>query len=439
MAVSKLSQIADASSPPALTDTLVGVGGGTTDYQYTLQQVSLLVNENSILYVGANLVEAPSGQFSNATYWAPLNVLTITDNTVAAPDGTITASTIADSATNNSFGLTPAENVNVSSGTVYTASIYAKAGTATFIQLSMDDSSFSGDGYIDVNLTTGVISSTGGTLTGYGVQAASNGWYRIWVTATASANTVFGGPYFFLINNNGNATRKPTYTGTGEYCYIWQAEFVIGAGTNPATVISGGINGGILFDSGPGNLAENPGFYFDGANLNITNANTISNGITLVNTSSGGQGYYFFSTGQDNGPGKFGVYDGTAGASWLVIDGTDNGNFIVAATAAFSWSSASSGFGPPDTGLYRLSAGVLSVGAANSTYTNFAYNYFYTPSAYCNTLTLVNASVLVTTQATFTNGAGTSLGTLTNAPSAGNPTSWIAIDDNGTTRYIPAW
>ena len=30
-------------------------------------------------------------------------------------------------------------------------------------------------------------------------------------------------------------------------------------------------------------------------------------------------------------------------------------------------------------------------------------------------------------------------GTLTNAPAAGNPTKWIAIDDNGTTRYIPAW
>jgi hypothetical protein len=26
-----------------------------------------------------------------------------------------------------------------------------------------------------------------------------------------------------------------------------------------------------------------------------------------------------------------------------------------------------------------------------------------------------------------------------NAPAAGNPTKWIPIDDNGTTRYIPAW
>lgn len=40
---------------------------------------------------------------------------------------------------------------------------------------------------------------------------------------------------------------------------------------------------------------------------------------------------------------------------------------------------------------------------------------------------------------TLTNGAGASVGTLTNAPAIGNPTKWIAIDDNGTTRQVPAW
>jgi len=35
--------------------------------------------------------------------------------------------------------------------------------------------------------------------------------------------------------------------------------------------------------------------------------------------------------------------------------------------------------------------------------------------------------------------AGASMGTLTNAPSAGNPTKWITINDNGTLRRIPTW
>jgi len=37
------------------------------------------------------------------------------------------------------------------------------------------------------------------------------------------------------------------------------------------------------------------------------------------------------------------------------------------------------------------------------------------------------------------NGAGAAAGTLTNAPTAGNPTKWLKIDDNGVTRYIPTW
>jgi hypothetical protein len=36
-------------------------------------------------------------------------------------------------------------------------------------------------------------------------------------------------------------------------------------------------------------------------------------------------------------------------------------------------------------------------------------------------------------------GSGSSAATLSNAPSLGDPSKWIAIDDGGTTRYIPAW
>jgi len=43
------------------------------------------------------------------------------------------------------------------------------------------------------------------------------------------------------------------------------------------------------------------------------------------------------------------------------------------------------------------------------------------------------------TSAALADGAGASAGTLANAPAVGNPTKWIPINDNGTTRYIPAW
>lgn len=49
------------------------------------------------------------------------------------------------------------------------------------------------------------------------------------------------------------------------------------------------------------------------------------------------------------------------------------------------------------------------------------------------------AAFVIRTKTSYTNGAGASAGTITNAPSAGNPTKWIAFDDNGTTRQVPAW
>lgn len=55
------------------------------------------------------------------------------------------------------------------------------------------------------------------------------------------------------------------------------------------------------------------------------------------------------------------------------------------------------------------------------------------------TIFINNATYLIRTKTSFTNGAAAGSGTLTNAPTAGNPTKWIAIDDNGTTRQIPAW
>lgn len=53
-------------------------------------------------------------------------------------------------------------------------------------------------------------------------------------------------------------------------------------------------------------------------------------------------------------------------------------------------------------------------------------------------VTFKNASPFATSVA-LTNGAGVAAGTLTNAPVVGNPSKWIPINDNGTTRYIPAW
>ena len=54
-------------------------------------------------------------------------------------------------------------------------------------------------------------------------------------------------------------------------------------------------------------------------------------------------------------------------------------------------------------------------------------------------ITVVGGSYLLTTNSALTSNAGGAIGTLTNAPDSGDPTKWIAINDNGTERYIPTW
>lgn len=46
---------------------------------------------------------------------------------------------------------------------------------------------------------------------------------------------------------------------------------------------------------------------------------------------------------------------------------------------------------------------------------------------------------LISSGVDLTNGSGSDIATLNTAPVSGDPTKWVPIDDNGTTRYLPVW
>lgn len=54
-------------------------------------------------------------------------------------------------------------------------------------------------------------------------------------------------------------------------------------------------------------------------------------------------------------------------------------------------------------------------------------------------LLTLGSTTLLATNVALTNAAAAQTATMTNGPTAGNPTKWIQINDNGTTRSIPAW
>ena len=49
------------------------------------------------------------------------------------------------------------------------------------------------------------------------------------------------------------------------------------------------------------------------------------------------------------------------------------------------------------------------------------------------------AAELIGTSVALTAGGTANVPTLTAGPVTGNPTKWLPINDNGTTRYVPAW
>jgi hypothetical protein len=49
------------------------------------------------------------------------------------------------------------------------------------------------------------------------------------------------------------------------------------------------------------------------------------------------------------------------------------------------------------------------------------------------------SATLLTTTVNLTNGAAAQVATLNNGPLAGDPTKWVPVNDNGTTRYVPLW
>lgn len=168
--------------------------------------------------------------------------------------------------------------------------------------------------------------------------------------------------------------------------------------------------------------------------------------LAVTNTASGGGGSSMLVDVLVGGSRMFGVrVDGvlftggrvevpsTSGFYWGA-----RGNMNAAADGVFTlYDTANTSFGRLQFGgttssfpaLKRASAGIEVKLADDSAFTTLK----------ASALTVSSGTFLIASSAAFADGAAAATGTLTNAPAAGNPTKWIAINDNGTTRYIPAW
>jgi hypothetical protein len=175
-----------------------------------------------------NLVQR-SEEFNDA-YWDKEN-LTITSNTVAAPDGNTTADKLAETTGNGNHRVYR----NIITGTTntnpYTWSVFAKAAERSRIVLFfVEGTTFSRSISYRANLSNGTVEvaagNNGATLISSSIEDVGGGWYKCSVTGTLGGAQTTIWPQISVVLDNGTQS----YTGTtGNGFYVWGAQLEAGA------------------------------------------------------------------------------------------------------------------------------------------------------------------------------------------------------------------
>ena len=140
----------------------------------------------------------------------------VTANSITAPDGTTTGTTLTSGANVSSAGLVQ----SITLGTGVTFSVYAKIGTTNFLALTT--TSYNIGLYAVFNLNTGAVSSSAGCTAS--ITAVANGWYR----CTMANTTISGGTGLIqILGKDTDPMYAINYAGSwtvGNYIYLWGAQ-----------------------------------------------------------------------------------------------------------------------------------------------------------------------------------------------------------------------
>jgi hypothetical protein len=159
-------------------------------------------------------------QEADNAYWTKTNS-SIAANSTAAPDGSTTADTLTSTSTSNArYGVNVTGLTN--DGT-HTHSVYAKAGTASWLALV---SQYAGDGSSTAtwfNLGSGTVGTVQSQITSASITSVGDGWYRCSHTYTngTGASTTHE-IYVTDGDNTGNVTN-------GVNIYVWGAQVELGS------------------------------------------------------------------------------------------------------------------------------------------------------------------------------------------------------------------
>jgi cytoskeletal protein CcmA (bactofilin family) len=368
----------------ALIASFVGVASASRNFIFT--------NSNG----GNPTIDVSAGSLAITPAVVLANTLTLADGATWGTTGLADAASYSTSST-AFVSLTPTWSFSATSNGIQPIAIIpvlaptgASAGAiqGTAIRAALGTSA------VNMNtlraLSVGVITSAG--YTGVLSNAAAIRVENLVNGGTNTVSTNFGIVLDAITNGNGITTGTVSNYGV----FVTPATASAAAG---GTIVNRSLYTGVPSGSGAG-TTTNYGLYLTG------------------NGGSGGGGtttnyaLYSDSTAQSVFAGEV-LLGGLSGAQSLRVP-------VVASATRWAVISGSNGGNP----TIDVSAGSLAITPA----TVFAAG-----------ITLIGGAQFLTTSSALTDYAAAQVATMTNGPVAGNPTKWIAINDNGTLRKIPAW
>lgn len=186
--------------------------------------------------------------------------------------------------------------------------------------------------------------------------------------------------------------------------------------------VAGGENQPITFSpSGTAQVIAKPGYQF------VINGTSGTDSILQLQKSGTIRGEFGV-----NASNQLYIRSSNTGSSGILIDGTTQALTHTIGTATLITSN-------PAGGIMKLTlSGDAQIASNGGNLTlNSSGGIVEISAGYIRLPGAGNAALA--SNAAWTSGAGAAVGTLNNAPTAGNPTCWIKINDAGVTRYIPAW
>ena len=158
--------------------------------------------------------------------------ITITDNQVISPDGTLNAASFIDNSTNGFHRAFTNYSSSIASGQLVSHSIFAKAKEHKWFQLSTGGST--NDQWANFDLENGVIGNSSSSANPI-IENYGNGWYRCILFATTSATNASLAGLVTLTNNLDATSRSPSYSGSNGGVYVFGLQ--IEQGSYPTSYI----------------------------------------------------------------------------------------------------------------------------------------------------------------------------------------------------------